>query len=168
MSLILITNGVGFNTPLCLIFYRYDIMIDTWNDRPEDRPTFEKLVTSLARLCQSTGDLNHHYHILDAPAIPVGERNTAPDAPYHVLEGPTVPASGSTGNAPTNTVESGNATSEPQYHVLEGPTANPVSGITCIQNEHHYAVLEGPTANAEITYTAVKDIDNQAGGFPNE
>ena len=93
-------------------------MIDTWNDVPEDRPTFEKLVTSLVSLYQSTGGLDHHYHIL---------------------------------NAPTDTLEGSNTACDPQYHVLEGPTANSMSGITCIQNEHHYAVLEGPTSNPETS-----------------
>ena len=89
-------------------------MMETWSDNPEGRPTFQKLVASLASLYQSTGGLNHHYHILNAPTITVGERDGAPDAQYHVLEGPTAipPVSGS-------------AVNEHRYAVLEGPTPNP-------------------------------------------
>ena len=168
-------------------------MIDTWNDRPEDRPTFEKLVTSLARLCQSTGDLNHHYHILDAPTIPVGERNTAPDAPYHVLEGPTVPGQPPNPETSYSAINDSSSSSFPNeyeiplsllnrdsthgsvgerntapdapYHVLEGPTV-PASGSAV--NEHPYAVQEGQLSNPETSYSAINYIDSSSSSFPNE
>ena len=93
-------------------------MIETWSDNPEDRPTFQKLVASLVSLCQSTGGLNHHYHILNAPTITVGERDGAPDTQYHVLEGPTaIPVSDSAENVH-------------HYAVLEGQTSNPETFVS--------------------------------------
>ena len=89
-------------------------MIETWSDLPEDRPTFEMLLTALASLHQSAGGLDHPYHILTAPTGTLGGSNTVSDPHYHVLEGP---------------MQSCNTDSEHHYAILEGPTSIPETSL---------------------------------------
>ena len=120
-------------------------MYETWSDIPEDRPTFGKLVTSLTSLFHSTGDLDHHYHILNAPTGTAGDTNTSSRSHYHVLEGPT------------ENPESGNENNECHYTVVEGPTSNPEAPTgTYSANQDVDNNLSGIPNEYEIPSPAIK------------
>ena len=106
-------------------------MIKSWNDVPGDRPTFQKLVISLVGLCQSTGGLDHHDHMLNAPASDTAE--------------------------PSDTVEPSDTAPHPQHSA--SPTANPVPAAGHGSTENEY--VESPHSAINDTDNSSAGIPNE-------